>query len=190
MIKLFYCMLITISLLGCVICQEDSTETIKEYKHSIQMGTLDWVFGNATMNYELLLQQKYGIVLEGSYPLLNQNTGYAFSAQYRKHKTPGMKAGFWGLFVQYIKDNGKMKIKEDDQNKEFAYRASSFIAGAYFGEKWVWAHGINLTYRLGYGIPFSSFKWENDIPEQRKLVEAFYKIFIGVDVEVTIGICF
>ena len=182
--------ILILSISGGLSCQEDSTNIIKKYNHSLQMGTIDWVFGTARMNYEWLMQQKHGIVVEGRLPLLSKNTGYAFNVQYRKHKTPGMKAGYWGIFVNYIHDEGTLEIKEDDETKKYGYKAKTITAGAYFGKKWVWNHGISLAYRLGYGIPFSDFKWKNDVPKQRRLIEAFYKIFSGIDTEFTVGICF
>jgi len=64
--------------------------------------------------------------------------------------------------------------------------------GANWGRRWIWGPGISMVFRIGYGLPLiADFKWLSVArPENADVIERLFKVFEGVDAELTVGWAF
>jgi hypothetical protein len=166
----------------------------KTFKHHVYIHPVGLLFGNYGLGYEMLLQQKHGIVLEGTFVNSKNMEGYGGTIQYRRHREGKMAGGFWGLFARFGDfSEGIMELPqgEDDDLEEFKYEATTLTLGANFGKIWVWDRGVSLHYRVGYGFPIVSFDWLGEEPEDHEKLGRFIFYFAaGLDLGLSFGYSF
>ncbi len=178
--------------------QVDSSDTLKNNsKHSIQLNPIGLILGSCAGNYEVLLGRRHGIVIEGTYvfPSLSKNKGYGAALLYRFHLKPEMNSKFLGAFLR--KDRVASSIVVGERIKEtYDYSVSSLCFGADYGwRKQLFKTKLNYAFRIGLGIPVTTFQWKNGRPEslggmQTATFEKIMKYSLALDSELTVGFSF
>lgn len=176
-----------------VIVSPDAINDIKTSANAIQIGPIGLFTGNYTLVYEHLYKSQHGLVIGGSIIDSKNLKGYDLSLNYRKHKGVGMKTGFWGIFINYSNVEGEVVESKNGQTENtYGFTNTAFAVGPNIGKRWVANSGLSLVFRIGYGIPFSEFKWVDEKPDDdiARFTEKIYKITSGLDGELSIGFCF
>lgn len=171
---------------------QEQTANEKEFKNSINIGFVGIQTTSLSINYERLITDKDGIVI--GLPILNfyDSKEEGFSINYRRHLKSSMNSGFWGIFANYLIVENEVESNNESVKNEYKFSIKSFAIGPDIGFKWVDKSGINLALRIGYGIPLSNFKWNNE-PTDKDLSDdtrIAFKIISGFDAELTLGYCF
>lgn len=172
---------------------KDSTET-NVRTNAIQISPIGLFTGNYHMNYEHLFKGKHGFVIGLSYINSELNKGNSISLSYRNHYKPSMKSFFWGVFANYTQNEGfAQETINGSVTNSYGFSFSSYAVGPNIGKRWMSNSGLSLVLRIGYGFSNSKFIWDNEKPKDAKfseLAEDAYKIFAGLDGEISVGYCF
>jgi hypothetical protein len=168
------------------------------YRNCFQTNPLSVITGSYMLNYEHKFSEKQGLFIEGSVSDSKQVEGYAASLHYRHYKEPKLNGkflfftskvgiGYWGLFVRYTDTEGEIEVEEHDVKTPYPYTFDGYHFGANFGKNCLWDSGFSLSYRIGYGIPITNFKWTEGTPDGGDVTKVFTKVFSGLDVGVSMG---
>jgi hypothetical protein len=165
--------------------------------HSVQLDPLNILFGSLSMNYELLLYKRHGIGLGGSYlySTIQNNKGYGAGLNYRYHLHRDMNSNFIGLFLK----KSHLESSVSDGNRggaQYDYSVNSYSMGANYGYRnRLFKTKLNYVFRIGAGVPISTFQWKNKKPEslgglRTSTFEKIAKYSVALDGELTVGYSF
>jgi hypothetical protein len=159
-------------------------------RHAVQIAPLGLITGAYGGNYQFMVIPGHSAVIGGSYSGNEQNTGYSMELAYRFHRQRLMASPFFSLFCSYGDMENTLVLEENNKRNKYPYSIQLLKIGANAGKRWSFRHSLNLTGRIGYGLPIMSFKWLNTKPASAKTIETITKFTSGLDLELTTGFCF
>ncbi len=157
---------------------------IAKMNQAIAVDVAAMMFGEISMNYELLLGHQHGIVVEGSYFGGLNTHGENAELAYRWHWSKSMNSGFVGAFVNGGRNYGYDRDFHDDNG--VAFSNTSVTVGLAIGKRWVSAYGLNIVARIGYG--YTWIKFDDPAPDQHTINKI--RAETGLDSELSIGWAF
>jgi len=174
--------------------QVDTTDTIDNKRHAIQINPVGILGGALGLNYEYRFMQRHAIFVEGSYvfPLFQNTKGYGADMQYRFRFHPQTRSNFVGLFFKTA--YAQSTIPVDRTNYDFSYKC--YAVGINYGwVKRLFKTKLDYEYHVGLGIPFSAFTWKNGRPDkigtmQTSTFEKIYKYTAALDAGLSFGLSF
>jgi hypothetical protein len=163
-------------------------------RNAIQTYPFGLFVGNIVLNYEKLINYRHGLFIQAN-ANISGNEQSGLSLQYRYHyytklKHKGFNSPFWGPFFTINSLN--MAVWEDDGYERVNYNAkvNSAIFGVNWGRRWVWNSGLNIVFRIGYGISNSNFEWSPTLPQNVEAMERLITLVNGIDGELSLGFVF
>lgn len=127
------------------------------YVSSIQIKPLSVFSARLALNYEVLVFQQHGIVLDADFNVLDIPYS-SYAVQYRYHLNPYMDSFFVGVFCRYSNYKGVSLsfIYNNDglSGSSSEYSGTVVTLGLMAGYKLVFGNGIGLCFRFGAGYPF------------------------------------
>ena len=183
-----------------------SADENKVFTTAVNLFPVGALFGTYGGNFEILLGQTHGLVIEGSavnrsarLDLLGDSTyGWNAGFQYRWHLSGAMESVFVGVFATYSSYRGQVMDKIGlTMPLTYDYSTQISLVGLHVGKRWVWSNGINFVARIGFGYRFAQRSEAQHPPSDREQ-SFFYIIFGGLstffvqsmDVELSIGYAF
>lgn len=171
----------------------DSTINLKQIQktNALSINPLGALTGSVSGGYEHLCGQKHGLLLEGGYAFGN---GYDIIVGYRYHyftekNESGLISPFWGFFIH--KGKNSRTYEDTDKNKKYDYNIDLLTVGVHWGQRHALGGSFFYTWRIGYGYPIIlNFDWSNGKPDNSSTIEGIFKLFSGIDGELSIGIVF
>ncbi|KMQ49363.1 hypothetical protein CHISP_3725 [Chitinispirillum alkaliphilum] len=169
-------------------------DRISAYEKAVQIYAFGLLVQNLAVNYEILLQNRHGLLFEGNYQLRDNSFGVGF--HYRNHyhtrsNHRGLNSPFWGPYIVYGQLSGDAFEEENFSRDDFTFELKTVKLGLNWGRRWVWNSGFSLVFRIGYGIPvYSEYQWFPHNPKRIEDLERLLDIFTGIDGEFTIGWAF
>ena len=185
--------------------ENPNPETPKTFNHAININPLGLALGAYGGNYELLLGQTHGIVLEAAYSSTKASSGSDDATvkgggggiQYRWHWSNAMQSGFLGVFVRYSSATGTGVVTTTSGSittkSNFDVSMSGTTIGLNIGKRWVWDNGINIAARIGYGytnLNLSTTSSNTDVNKFINDLKPILQAVAGFDAELSVGYAF
>ena len=185
------CFFLFILLFNCKFLHAQSVDTTNIVRrNSISLGTFI-VFGNIQLNYERLIGERHGVVLEGFWdsdaPGLNTLT---FGIAYRFHIKKSMDGFFISTFFRTGSVQQSIKISENQIENEYTMKTNLNLIGLGIGNRWMFKNGISIVLRAGYGYQIAAkYDWLPQKPNDENAMR-FNELLQGSDLELGIGYTF
>lgn len=161
-------------------------------KNALNVTPLDFFQNSIGGNFEHLFAVKHGLLIEGYYTFDTKFSGV--TGAYRYHfdnvkENNSIISSFFGLFVTSRKVRAEYKDKDKDEKYNIDIKL--FTIGLDYGTRYSLWDSFNFAWRVGYGYPFTAdFSWSPKKHKDYDSTEKLYRIFMGIDAELSIGIVF
>ena len=190
---------------GLAAQDESQAKQPKIFTQSLNTYPYGPILGFYALNYELLISQRHGFVLEGIYidyraaifKPSNPGIGGRINTQYRWHLSKAMESFFIGVFLRYYNftyaTTEYVITNGNGANVGFDMTITSYGAGLNIGWRWVGDSGVNAAVRIGYGPSVASVtatRSEQSILQRAADLKDKEVLYGGFDVEASIGYAF
>lgn len=181
-------------------------EENKVFTTAVNLYPVGALFGTYGGNFEILLAQTHGFVIEGAavnrsaqQDLQNASAyGWNVGFQYRWHLTRSMESVFVGVFANYSSYRGQIMDKIGLTTPlVYDYTTQIGLVGLHLGKRWVWDNGINFVARIGFGYSVARRSEAQHPPSDRE--QSFLNVVFGgistffiqsMDAELSVGYAF
>jgi|GEM_PF-1444742 len=159
--------------------------------NTIGVNTLGLIGKSVVVNYEHLFADRHGIFIEAG---VDANGGYGYQLAYLLHSTThkskkGLLAPSWGPFIRLSKATTEFEDKDIDQKYEMDIE--SLNIGLQMSRSYSLGEHFRLNWRFGYGLPVNTkFNWDDNSFKDKKMMEDFTRVFIGLEGGLTLGYVF
>lgn len=171
--------------------EQHKKQAIKPYRNSISISSF-LLLGSVQLNYERLLGQHHGLMIEGYYAFAGRSAdSWTLGTSYRYHFKPSLKGLFLNAFYRHGTNfNNKYKIKEDNNMNMYNLKTQLNVVGLGIGNRWQLKNGLAFVARGGYGCQINpNYKWSLSVP-LGNAAKSKREAQLGLDVELSVGYSF
>lgn len=160
------------------------------FKNSISLSTFIFL-GSAQLNFERLVGERHGIVVEGYYAFGGSSKGTPTAGlAYRYHFQKSLNGVFANAFYRWGDVHYKANFEENGTTNSYQMRTTTNLVGVGIGYRKQWSNGLAAVFRAGYGYQLDAkYEWLPSQPlnnSKRTSAEALQ----GMDIEISIGYSF
>lgn len=197
--RMVYCIMVLASAAMSVFPEQVKPPAHKENTgiNSVSLHPFSLVSGVVGLNYERLLFNQHGVVVEGFINTFGQAKTYTAFLNYRYHFKPKMDSWFVGAYVKRKRESRTQTMKQSDSDVIDTTSSYTYLfhVGLNGGKKWVLPMGLTFSARLGYGFGVTEQSMtttadENDEQGRRGMgggSKDLQKVLSGIDSELSIG---
>jgi hypothetical protein len=165
-----------------------TTSLAQEKAHAISFNPLNLIGGGVSGNYEYIIDQKHGILVDGCSDF---SDSYSVQVAYLRHCEKDGRSGhwspFWGPYVRYR----AVGLEFEDDNVDYTMDFKSLNIGLMMGKGYQWGDNWKFQWRAGYGAPvYTDHEWDSDNHSDRDSIETMSTILGGIEVGVSLGYVF
>lgn len=193
---------------------EEQPPAPKPRRNAINFRVPDAFLGSYFLNFEHLVGNRHGVVLEGGYvgpytvawnfngdfkAKWQATQGYTIGLQYRYHFSDKLDSTFIGAFFKYGSVSGKIlsaggsgvTFDTTTGQPQIGFSALYQMIGLNIGHRFIFGPGITLTFRLGFGPNFGTYRYSTaDFPKNTDAFRSTFNLILGFDAEISAGYAF